>query len=97
MKNKIQETIERGVEELNRIMIDVSRADGIEEIARTTLKYREALEAHQKDLLDAVVAEVRGRKEEHCVSDTVAEMRQVNKINKALTDIETIINKAIGV
>ena len=69
--NKIETVMKQGLEELNSKLIDVSLADGIEELARTTLKYREALEAHQKDLLEAVVAEVKGEGKEFVPADQI--------------------------
>lgn len=103
--NKIQETIERGVEEFKTF---VKYGDDTNtSVERSKLKAM--FKAHQTALLEAMLEEVRGKKtnfEETTMYPHVTEHASVHEAfnvaceaertrNQALQDIETIINKAI--
>ena len=91
--NQIETVMKQGLEELDALhknrTTPVSRAE-----------FHSWLKAHQKDLLAAVVAEVRGKMDdtEHvCIENDgfVSSECPNGCIDETLQDIETIINKAI--
>ena len=92
---KIQEAMEKGVESLDKL--HKSRTTPVSKV-----EFHTWLKSHQKALLEAVREEVRGEitEEPLYVGETQYRHYKGNirwVANQSLQDIETIINKAIGV
>ena len=85
--NKIQETMKNGVEEFKQ-RLDLIEVDENIQLQHLLIRFK----SHQKALLEAMLEEVRGLQPKEFKVNS-PDMHRYN----ARKDIETIINKAIGV